>query len=187
MKAKLLTCLALAFLTGQAGAAAVYTYEGNFFNGFSGSLFNNTHRVTGSFTFANPLAPNTALADISTLVLDYSVQNGLGTISSAVDTTTMAFFSVATDATGLPLEWNFLYISQQGSNRLDAESAFLPAINNNFDSAIMSTLGVGGGSAFVIGNPGTWTLQVAPVPVPGALGLLSLGLVSLPFFRRKFC
>ncbi len=183
MKANLITCLALSLLTGQAGAAAVYTYEGNFFKGFSGNLFNDTHRVTGSFTFENPLPPNFALADVSTLVLDYTVQNGLGTISSAIGTTTRAFFSVATDATGLPLEWNFLYISEQGRDRLDAESAFLPAINNSFDSAIMGSAGAVS-SAFVIGTPGTWTLQAAPVPVPGAVGLLSLGVAGLSFFRR---
>ena len=69
----------LLFASGveQARAVTVYSYTGNLFatitdNTPPAGTYDNTMRLTGWFSIAQPLLPNLSLVDITSDVLDFS-------------------------------------------------------------------------------------------------------------------
>ncbi len=100
-----LTATTLIILTGlaqRADAQTTYTYTGGatyttFVMAFTGAM-----RLTGSFTTATPIPPNTTVN--ATVVTSYSFNDGVQTLTNA--NTRLVVFSVTTDATGTPTQWN---------------------------------------------------------------------------------
>ena len=80
-------------------SAATYSFQGaNFSNFSSGSSFNSSMRVTGSFDINGFLSPNLANQDISGDIVTFSFSNGLVTRTPA--NTAVCIFRVTTDGNG---------------------------------------------------------------------------------------
>lgn len=94
-----------------AAADTVYTYTGHPFDTFTykqGGVFTSSDSVSGSFTVASPLAPNTVYAPVPPVT--YSFSDGYQTFTPAnsffYPGGPFPGFTVTTDATGAIVLWN---------------------------------------------------------------------------------
>ncbi len=179
-----------AFLSvSQARADAVYTYTGNSFTEFFGTSCPSRCQITGSFTLADPLAPNLNLFTVTPL--SFSFTDGVGTVDSSNSAISpldcgpqkcATVFIVDTDASGNIVGWNNIYSS---ASFIMFSSTNPPGCNC---VAVDSTGDyVPSYFADVKNNPGTWALTVTQVtPEPSTLCLLATGILGVgALFRSR--
>ena len=163
--------------------------------------------VTGTLVFQNPLAANSSVFDAfsnpTNPLISFEFKDGLHVLTDANTTLgVQSRINVGTDNNGTIKDWYIdLYIGDLGAALLVMDTVEIissggnlcgggcnvdefgviyhnalgyPAPNNN---SIEVNIGRANGA-------GIWTLQ--PVPLPGTLGLLGIGLVGLSNLRRKF-
>lgn len=122
--------------------------------------FTAAMRTTGTFTLADRLPPNFALADVSGLVASYAIADGVTTHSSADPRGRIAMFRLALGADSLPVDsvvilhrWQANAVPHLAGNRFDAVSVTGGAVN---------ALANAGCSAAATRMPETGTLDVCP-------------------------
>jgi YVTN family beta-propeller protein len=137
-------------------ASTTYNITGNPFTFYSGSAACPPDcNITGSFTLAQPLAPNLSLATITPTSFSFSVGPNVLNQSNA---TTAAFNYVSTDGSGNITGW---YI--------DLASASLSIVTSNVDGKAADSFQVSSpqGSATNSGSPSTWPkTTVTPLSFP---------------------
>ena len=189
---KLLAAVVGVVVAGMATAGPsmavpmIYQYQGNNFETFSG-IYDDSMSVSGSFTFAEALAPNLSDVNITfdARLLSFSFTDSVDTITS--DNTTEYQFFISTDSFGNIEDWRF---DSQKFNRDN------PALLNNVmiitclnmkqicgdfastgSSGFFEDLGVATVSE---ANTGIWS--VTPVPLPATLPLYGTGLGLMALF-----
>ena len=193
--------LAASFSFGTTHAATVYTYTGNPYTFIEDSTppagtYNNTEKITGSFTVANPLPGNLNLADITAPVQSFSFFDGRNTITDQ-NFTFLGAFSVSTDASGALTVWNI----DVGIGNLDPQQLEIRISSLTNDAAITRECVTfdnnGACTGFTPdeglvnhGDNGEWNSSSTPTaatPLPAALPLFATGLGALGLlgWRRK--
>lgn len=185
VQAKSLALIAGFVLLGVSpGAAdAIYTYTGNVFINYYPSSSNPFagDSITGSFTVTEPLADNLALSTITPESFSFSA--GPVTITNSTAISGGIVFEVATNAAGVPDEWE---IDLSSTNGFEGES--LETINccaGKEDQAATAELGTTAYQAD--GDPGTWSLEsnLSATPLPATLPLLVTGLGAFGLLGRR--
>ncbi len=188
MYKKLLVAVALLVLNAQAGASVVYTYIGNNFTSFfdqtppSGS-YDASMKVTGSITLANALAPG-FFNDLSSLVLDFSFSDGRGTLDKSNSLFRAKFLQFQVDGSGNIRSWSIsLRDRAKGFPILAHLIDTGGSTGDQVDLISCTNLSCGSATQDLASSlPGVWR---SPVPLPGTMGLLTVGLVLLVKLRRK--
>lgn len=190
--------LLLVFLLGILGhgpaQAVTYSYLGNTFD-FSIPPYTNSDRVSGSFTVAAPLAPN-SMVNVAPLLQSFSFSDGQATRDES--NTTVCQFTADTDGSGAITGWSVWLreaaVAPGGfQHNLETWSAYF---DQGGFSIIPDTTGCGGLALDPIGSTSgaspanAWTISGLPMPVPtlSTLGLaftaLSLSLLGFLGTRR---
>jgi hypothetical protein len=165
----------------SARAEVTYNYTGQDFLGGTGP-FTTSDSVTGTISFAAPLAPNMTVNNnfnqSNVTPLSFSFQGGPETLTSAAFTPADTDFQFATDAAGNITAWQ-IDIGLSGGGQIEIN--FEP--NNNVgDEAITDD-----GSHGVNHLPGSFAIAAA-VPEPSSWAMMLLGFVGIgavTYRRRK--
>lgn len=191
MNKKLLVAVALLVLNAQAGASVVYTYVGKNFTSLfdqtppSGS-YDESMKVTGSITLENALAPG-FFNDISLLVLDFSFSDGRGTLDKSNSLFRADFVQFEVDTSGKISSWSISLRNRAKGFPILAHVIATSGSTGDLGDLISCTNSSCGSATQDLASsslPGVWQRQ-SPVPLPGTMGLLSVGLVRLLKLRRK--
>lgn len=191
MNKKQFFATALLVLSAQAQASVVYTYVGKNFASFfdqtpPSGAYDSSMKVTGSMTLANALLPGFTL-DLSPLVLDFSFSDGRGTLdkSNALFRAQFARFQV--DGLGNITEWSVGLRNRRFGFPLLAHAIATSSSSGDLGNIISCTNLSCSSATQDIGDSfhGVWQRQ-SPVPLPGALGFLGMGIVALAKFRCRF-
>jgi hypothetical protein len=193
----LLTAMVLGAAAPQAGAVAIYEYQGNPFTDIfpaSGGLFSTSDSIVGRLTLDAPLAANLSDADLTgasgfALRLARTDLGGIGFGHDSPGTTVSA--QVSTDALGDIIGWDIRL-------RLDlGGSDFLLLRTRNEAAEVrdlgQSQTGAGFSAGAIVDAAGTWRCSgvcdppVRGVSEPGTVLLLSLGTMALGVRRRRRC
>jgi hypothetical protein len=179
-------------LSGLAAAPSLkadtyeYTYTGNHFTSLQGSTaLTTSDYVSGTFTFASPLAGNLANADESASVLSWSMSNQILTIVAANLSTNPSYSTPSmfftTDASGNITDWDFqawtggcdASHSCENVASIDLEQY---SANDAFDQSLLySDINTFSSGASNNVAPGTWSEVTQTTPEPGSLLLLFAG------------
>jgi hypothetical protein len=171
---------ALAPVDSARAAPVTYTYTGQDFLGGTGP-FTASDSVTGTITFAAPLAPNMTVNNNfnqgNVTPLSFSFQGGPEILTSVAFTPADTDFQFATDAAGNIIAWQ-IDIGLGGGGQIEIN--FEPN-NNEGDEAILDD-----GDHGVNHLPGTFAIASA-VPEPSTWAMMILGFVGVGFmtYRRK--
>lgn len=168
----LLSGLAALILTVPLMADVTYTYTGNPFQSFGG-LYDSTDFVSGSFTVSSALADS--LPEGTITPNSYSFTDGVQTFNSTAPPPEVTI-EVGTDLTGAINSWDISFTSASG-NILSTDSA-----SSDFGEA-------GASLGENVGDPGGWVQSgsgTSPVPEPGNLAFIGLGVAAIVASRRKF-
>lgn len=184
--------------------AATYSYEGGLFQTINGSNYDTSMRVTASFETSDPLDANLAAGDISSLLIDFSFNDGVQTIS--LDDAEIVSFNVSTNAQGVPDTWSITVWRAPVTNTVGEtvdgiDLVFLvDAVNGNSatEQGFSEPCGASGveycgfvalnsnsGGFFDTEAPGTWAVSGLPVqavqsvPVNNLVALLMLSVLLL--------
>ncbi len=176
----------LGVLMGHPMAArgqAVYEYTGNPFDSITdeeppAGTFDTMMRVSGSVTFALPLAPNLAATDVTADVIDYELDDGRQTIDPTIDTDFS--FLVGTDANGDITTWALFAQVMQilDGSLVQTHEIVSRTTAGGFDRGLRfvedesTQLGTDIG---LVGGNGAWMM----VPEPGSSSLLSAAFFAL--------
>ncbi|MBV9744161.1 MAG: hypothetical protein JO099_10380 [Acidobacteriia bacterium] len=153
----------------MAEASITYTYTGNDYTVFM-APYTGSMDITGSFTFASPLAPSTIYTNTD-LPTTWSISDGVDTITN---TTGTLGFDAITNSLGGIVAWAFL--TPIPGTTFFAESvndpgkvfgvASPPCSSTNVCDAVWGTaVGHLVGIAGVLDDPGTWR-PTSTVPEP---------------------
>ena len=149
LKAVSLMVVACALFTLQGRADTTYTYTGNAFSQFGGGASCPTQcSISGSFTVANPLAPNFSGYFVPTA---FSFTDGTVTITPA--NSTNSAFGVTTDSHGRIVVWNMQFINAGTSMFTGTGTSPLCPNNCTITDGSFST----GSYASIVGSPGSWS------------------------------
>jgi hypothetical protein len=163
------------FAAGVLSASPVtYTYTGNDFQTAT-SPYTTSDFVSGFFTLASALGDN--LVDDSVTPASYSFSDGVQTITSASPPTDVTF-EVSTDASGNISGWFINLESPSPFFQISTETT-----PNQEDFGVSS-----GGEGLNFFAEGTWVMTgggTSPVPEPGNVAVIGLGLVGIGWVRRK--
>lgn len=166
----------------QVKADVVYTYTGNPFDDFrNGGVCPPTCNITGSFTVAEPLAPNLALTLITPL--SFTVTSGTATLTDGDPNNTD--ISVGTDALGAIDTWTWEVVGPESSPDARILTQDIPGFV--YDDVRYGTAAppyVGPVAAELLDDPGAWSSPVAS-PEPGVGLLLWAGLISGALICRR--
>ena len=141
---------------------AVYNYQGNNYDEFTGSAFNGNMSVSGSFTLPLALPPNLTLQTVNTPGLNFSLFNGIRDFTFA--NSVVCDFDVATGPTGLIVQW-FIFLREPAIPASDPQATLVStrivsAEDGGFISisngVVCDSLG-SSDAGQVKNNPGTWT------------------------------
>lgn len=179
----------LAFLTVAVPASAqtTYTYQGNNYDQIFGTAFDTSMSVSGSFTLPLELPPNLTLQTVNTPGLDFDLSNGIRNFTPA--NSVICEFDIATGPNGEIVQW-YIFLREPGiaagnpQATLETERIVTARDGGYIAIAVADVCGSAPGtdSGVVENNPGTWTSDADPAPVPSmpAWGLLILvALVAL--------
>ena len=172
----------------SARADVVWNYQGvNFSNAHD--PFTTSNRVTGTLTFATPLAANLNLADESAATFSFTA--GPETVTSSTFTPSFSRLKISTDAAGNITAWDIdVAIGGGGDIRLEN---FNSIIGPNIGDQVTVGANFHGDANF---NPqeafaknlvaGQFTLTAA-VPEPSTWAMMILGFAGVGFmaYRRK--
>ena len=149
-----------------------YTYTGNDFDPNQVvAPYTSADFVSGFFTVASPLGASLTYGPFTPD--SYSFTDQHQTFDSATPPPNVTF-DVGTDASGNINKWEI--VLQNGLNQV---STFSFASDSG-------EMGASGGN--ILFDPGTWvesTAGTSPVPEPGNVALIGLGLVGIGLVRRK--
>jgi len=186
-KALLLVALAWA-IPRDAAAQVTYTYLGEPFS-TAAPPYSTANRVSGSFV-ATALPKLQALADIRSLILDFSFTDGVFTRTPA--NTTICTFEVATDGVGNIVQWLVLLREAPTPAPGNPQQTIQSSFSNDL-------VGVGPAAATPCGlvaldpaasnsAPGTWTRLFAVVEVPALSPAAAIAMIVLILIaaRRAF-
>lgn len=162
----------VALLASPSKADSVYTYTGNTFTAVFGTLSCPPGcAITGSFTVAAPLSPDSSY---------YFTPESFGFTAMGVTftqgTVSKADFGVITNSFSQIIGWNMDWF--QGSYEMFSStgpSVICPSGCSQIDviAQLSGSTDVGGGN--VLNDPGTWSMSA--VPEPSSLLLLSMGML----------
>jgi hypothetical protein len=173
----------------SAHAAVTYTYTGaDFINAHD--PFTTSEHVSGTVTFATPLAANLTLADAFPDITAFSFTAGPETLTNLTYNPSSSQFLVTTDPTGVVTGWHIDIALGGGGDFI---------LNNNWFSTFGDQVAVGAnfvgdakfdpGEAFALNRTGaTFVATAAAVPEPAnwALMLGGFGLLGGALrLRRK--
>lgn len=210
---RLVAGLAIILIPYYSHANCIYTYSytGNAYDQFMvdglgtpPDQYDGSNKVTAVLTFEQPLTPSYS-GEVTPSW--FTVSDGIYTITQ--DNILNSSFSVDTDIEGNINEWGFAAqavlwsydlahavlidstYSLSGQTRdssLDGvcgDSADYEEIIMCIESSTPEAPGYSQ-SAYVIDNPGTWTVSVSQVPEATTMLLFGIGLMGLVGVRRKF-
>lgn len=144
------TLLILAKVPTASANSITYSYTGNPFTNFFGTLPSGVSRISGSFTLSNPLGAN-FLGTVTPSTFSFS--DGVTTLTQA--SVSSGFFNVGTDATGAIISWTIQLASLSGGSATFVDQVFVTAsdIDASFNQLNFTT-GNFVGRAFILGHPG---------------------------------
>jgi hypothetical protein len=184
-------------------ATTVFTYTGNNFTQiidqpFPDSTYTTSMNISGSFTIANPLAPNLS-TNVTGDLLSFSFSDGRSTITNLNADSQFTNFIVTTNGTGNIVGWGILLIAidpvQSRLLRIQTNSGVddlavidqctsaaqgnCPDVASGFLGFDQASISNGGGTS----PSGQWS----ETPLPAALPLFATGLGALGLlgWRRK--
>ena len=172
-KSLLLALVLLAMAPAAVLADTTYSYVGTPFNGFHLTACPPTCRITGSFTVADPLAPNLMGVNTNAFVpLSFSFTDGT-TTWTPLDTADSGF-GVNTDSSG-HITFYSIFADLLGGGDISIYyegTGFTTQLfaSNNIYSAFYDARDLSGG---------TWTESTTTAPEPSSLLLLGAGLFAL--------
>jgi hypothetical protein len=159
----------LAGLQFPVRADETYTYTGTAFQSAT-APYTTSEFVSGFFTIPSALGDN--LANEGITPTSYSFTDGVQTFSNASPPPDVTF-DISTDGSGTIDGW-----------LINLESGF-----NQVATSTQEDFGTSsGGEGLVFLDEGTWQASgggASPVPEPGNLGLIGLGLAAIVAARRK--
>ena len=191
IKAKYLWGLMVLVASSQAAANAVYKYVGNTYNDVQnvnfppGEGYTTSMSITGTVELADVIPANT-IGFFSNTVLDFSFFDGRTLFKKDLGNLVNVEINLDTDAAGSISNW--LVSFTLGNRDIEEEKDISSSRSADFSVVISCNCTPGGAMNLGHGatnQPGTWSLQSpSPVPLPGTLGLLSMGIAGLTKLRR---
>jgi hypothetical protein len=183
----ILFCFLGVFATAQsarADGAETYTYAGNPLN-YSVLDYNcpTVCEINGSFTVAQPLAPNLSFASFTPTA--FSFTDGITTYTQLNTPPSQGiFYDFSTDSSGAITGWAiFLQMLLPPTPNGYAYTQLSSSYNFPYGGSDASQVFGPGINAFAINySPGTWTAApaaVATIPEPASLWLLAAGLAAI--------
>jgi hypothetical protein len=188
----------LLFFSAPASASVIYEYEGNAFNEFLDSTppagsYSAEDRITVRLEFAEALAPNLYIQELSSFLVSFSVSDGRTTYSHLGPSGSAA---LGTNAAGEIVRWSLIFTTEatqvlgavgdqstefttMSRSYLSRDSAQLYECTASFFPGTCSQALLDRGEVYE--QPGSWTL----VPEPSTASLLALGLVGIAAMRRR--
>ena len=194
IKAKYLLGLMTLLACGQASANAVYKYVGGAYFDVENSIpaplevYTTSMRITGTIELADFLPANRNVNEIFNIdnVLNFSFFDGLTLFTKDLVNPAQTDIKFGTDATGNISNW--LVGFTLGNRDIEEEKNMTSGTSSDVSQVISCNCTPGGAMNLGHGatnQPGTWSLQSpSPVPLPGTLGLLSMGIAGLAKLRR---
>ena len=147
---------------------AVYDYQGNNYEVFFGSAFDDTMSVSGSFTLPLELPPNLVLQSIDVAGLTFSLSNGIRVFTEA--NSTVCTFEAATGPNGEIVQWN-IFLREPGVPVGDPQATLLSnreiaAVDGGYiaiSNGVVCDSLAGTDSGEVLNDPGIWNFTMVPV------------------------
>jgi hypothetical protein len=182
-------------ISTSAWAITTYSYTGNNFTttvdspSLSGVYTTSMH-VSGWFEVASPIAGNASNLIITPT--SYSFFDGRNTYTNAnsVLDPSSSPFQVSTDGTGKIINW-YIGVSRSGTGNLitwnNSPLAHEGNVSLVYDHGSVQPVLTSSNrdTGDVNNNPGVWTSNTTPTPIPGALLLFGSGLLGLVGIGRK--
>jgi hypothetical protein len=168
----------------RARADVVYNYEGAALSANAHAPFATTDNVTGTITFATPLAANLNLQAVD--IVSFSFAAGVEAMTSATYNPSFSRLNFSTDAAGNITAWDIV-VAAGGLGQINIEN-FNSVIGPNVgDQATVGAFNFPPGTAFALNHTaGEFTIAAA-VPEPSTWAMMILGFCGLGFmtYRRK--
>ncbi len=155
-------------------SATTYDYTGNNFTAVI-APYTTSDAISGYITLSQPLGDNLPLTEESGFITAYSFTDGVQTLSSQANnsTVTEAFFT--TDLSGAIVDWLLKINSDDFLNGIYTDN-YDPDIQ---DLSFRTPLGCTFGCGQNLNDPGTWSSNLQPTPIPSSLPLFASSLAAL--------
>jgi PEP-CTERM motif len=140
---------------------------------------NNSIQLEGGVTYTESITFSSPVVD--PILAIWSL--GAAGTPASFDFTASEPFTVV--AGGPSAEYGGSSITTSGNNIDGSEGNGVVQFNGTFSTITFTTPGYEDYYAFTVGEDATLTSGTSPVPEPGTLSLLGLGLSALPLARRK--
>jgi hypothetical protein len=189
----LAACMLALFLLSaeRVAAATIYTYTGNSYDftgdsPFISGSYDTSMSVSGSFTLAAPLAPNT-VQFVESTVLSFSFSDGRTTISNANAYLPGTAILIGTGNLGEVTLWSIILADAPAPTALGEQRALIQSDLVADFPEISACISIVQGSCLINADfafaltPGTWSISETPevVPLPATLPFFATGLGAL--------